>query len=237
MYSKWLLPAPKVQGFSEQVQNGFQWKQPHSHHFLQSPSLLWRKWAQPPLTPSRVFPEGVPTHESLLSTQGASSPLYVHPTVCISPDPGGSCLCWDRHLCHRLYFLLCFWTWVQLLGPRLMEDPHPIWPAYVQRRSWGCLLLTQFSSVQSLSRVWPFATPWIAALHHQLPEFTQTHAHRVSDATQPSHPLSSPSPPAPNPSQDQGLFQWVNSSHEVAKVLEFRLQHQSFQWTPRTDLL
>ena len=74
-------------------------------------------------------------------------------------------------------------------------------------------------------------------VHHQLPEFTQTHAYRVSDAIQPSHPLSSPSPPAPNPSQHQGLFQWVNSLHEVAKVLEFQLQHQSFQWTPRTDLL
>ena len=70
-----------------------------------------------------------------------------------------------------------------------------------------------------------------------IPEFTQTHVHRVSDAIQPSHPLSSPSPPAPNPSQHQGLFQWVNSSHKVAKVLEFQLQHQSFQWTPRTDLL
>ena len=74
-------------------------------------------------------------------------------------------------------------------------------------------------------------------VHHQLPEFTQTHAHWVGDAIQPSHPLSSPSPPAPNPSQHQALFQWVNSSHEVAKVLEFQLQHQSFQWTPRTDLL
>ena len=55
-------------------------------------------------------------------------------------------------------------------------------------------------------------------VHHQLPEFTQTHIHRVSDAIQPSHPRSSPSPPAPNPSQHQSLFQWVNSSHEVAKV-------------------
>ena len=74
-------------------------------------------------------------------------------------------------------------------------------------------------------------------VHHQLPEFTQTHVHQVGDATQPSHPLSSPSPPAPNPSQHQSLFQWVNSSHEVAKVLEFQPQHQSFQWSPRTDLL
>ena len=60
-------------------------------------------------------------------------------------------------------------------------------------------------------------------VHHQLPEITQTHVHRVGDAIQPSHPLSSPSPLAPHPSQHQGLFQWVNSSHEVARVLEFPL--------------
>ena len=60
-------------------------------------------------------------------------------------------------------------------------------------------------------------------VQHQLPEFTETHFHRVSDAIQPSHPLSAPFPPAPNPSQHQSLFQWVNSSHEVAKVLEFQL--------------
>ena len=74
-------------------------------------------------------------------------------------------------------------------------------------------------------------------VHHQLPEFNQTHVHQVGDAIQPSHPLSSPSPPALNPSQHQGLFQRVNSSHEVAKVLEFQLQHQSFQRTPRYGLL
>ena len=80
------------------------------------------------------------------------------------------------------------------------------------------------------------STPGLS-VHHQLPEFTQTHIHRVSDAIQPSHPLSSPSPLAPNPSQHQSLFQRVNSSHEVAKVLEFQLQHQSFQRNPRADLL
>ena len=74
-------------------------------------------------------------------------------------------------------------------------------------------------------------------VHHQLPEFTQTHVHQVGDAIQPSHPLSSPSPPAPNPSQHQSLFQGVNSSHEVAKVLEFQLQHPSLQTNPRADLL
>ena len=100
----------------------------------------------------------------------------------------------------------------------------------------------QFSSVQSLSCVWLFVTPWTAARQaslsiHQLLVFTQTHVHQVSDAIQPSHPLSSPSPPALNLSQHQSPFQWVSSLHQVAKVLEFQFQHQSFQWTPRTDLL
>ena len=67
-------------------------------------------------------------------------------------------------------------------------------------------------------------------VHHWLPELAQTHVHQVCDAIQPSHPLSSPSPPAFNLSQYQGLFQWVSSSHEVAKVLELQLQHQSFKW-------
>ena len=71
-------------------------------------------------------------------------------------------------------------------------------------------------------------------VHHQLPELTQTHVHWASDAIQLSHPLSSPSPPAFNLSQHQGLFQWVSSLHQVAKGLEF--QYQSFQWIFRTDL-
>ena len=74
-------------------------------------------------------------------------------------------------------------------------------------------------------------------VHHQLLEFTQTLVHWVGDAIQPSHPLSSPSPPALNLCQHQGLFHWVSSSHQVAKILEFQLQRQSFQWIFRTDLL
>ena len=74
-------------------------------------------------------------------------------------------------------------------------------------------------------------------VHHQLPESTQTHVHWVGDAIQPSHPLSSPSLPALNLSQHQGLFKQVISLHLVAKVLEFQPQHQSHQWKPRTDLL
>ena len=82
-----------------------------------------------------------------------------------------------------------------------------------------------------------FSSESVLPVHHHLPEFTQAHIHRVGDAIQPSHPLLSPSSPAPNPSQHQSLFQWVNSSHEVAKVLEFQLQLQSFQWIFRTDFL
>ena len=74
-------------------------------------------------------------------------------------------------------------------------------------------------------------------VHHQLPESTQTHVHWVDDAIQPSHTLSSPSSPALNLSQHQGLFQRVSSSHQVANVLEFQLQHQFFHWTPRTYVL
>ena len=72
---------------------------------------------------------------------------------------------------------------------------------------------------------------------HYLLEFAQTHVHAVSDTIQPSDSLSSPSPPALSLSQHQGLFQWVSSSHQVAKVLDFQLQHQSFQWIFRVDFL
>ena len=88
------------------------------------------------------------------------------------------------------------------------------------------LYSVQFSSVAqsclTLCDPMNCSTPGLP-VHHQLPEFTQTHVHRVGDAIQPSHPLSSPSPPAPDPSQHQSLFQRINSLHEVAKVLEFQL--------------
>ena len=89
-------------------------------------------------------------------------------------------------------------------------------------------ITVQFSSVQLLSSVWLVATPWIAACQASLSITNSRGSPRLTsiesvDAIQPSHPLSSPSPPAPNPSQHQSLFQWVNSSHEVAKVLEFQL--------------
>ena len=98
----------------------------------------------------------------------------------------------------------------------------------------------QFSSVAqscpTLCDPMNCSTPGLL-VHHHLPEFTQTHVHQVRDAIQPSHPLSSPSSPAPNPTQHQSLFQWVNSSHGVAKVLDFQLQYHCLQRNPRADLL
>ena len=94
----------------------------------------------------------------------------------------------------------------------------------IETSSLCCIV--QFSSVAqscpTLCDPMNCSTPGLP-VHHQLPEFTHTHVHRVDDVIHPSHPLLSPSPPAPNPSQHQSLFQWVNSSHEVAKVLRFQL--------------
>ena len=106
-------------------------------------------------------------------------------------------------------------------------------------------LATEFSSVQFSSVPQPCPTlcnpmncrtPGLP-VHHQFPKITQIHVPWVSDAIQPSHPLSSPSPPAFNLSQHQGLFKWISSSYQVAKILEFQLLHQSFQWIFRTDFL
>ena len=96
-------------------------------------------------------------------------------------------------------------------------------------------------SVQLLSHVWlcnrmDCSTPGFP-VHHQLRELAQNHVHRVGEVIQPSHLLSSRSPPAFSLSQHQGLFQWVSSLHQVAKVLELWLQHQSFQWIFRIDFL
>ena len=119
---------------------------------------------------------------------------------------------------------------------------------YHWRKYWSYKLLkvtVQFSPVQSLSRDWLVATPWTAACQASLSitnsrsllKLIELKLHWVDDAIQSSHPLSSPSSPAFSLSQHQGLFQWVSSSLQVAKVLEFQLQHQSFQWIFRTDFL
>ena len=117
------------------------------------------------------------------------------------------------------------------------QEFHGYWCLYTGRKLWereDMFPLIQFSSVAQLCLT--LCNPIECStsglpVHHQLPEFTQTHVHPVGDAIQPSHPLSSPSPPALKLSQHQGLFHWVSSLHQVAKVLGLQLQHQSFQYS------
>ena len=118
-----------------------------------------------------------------------------------------------------------------------------IWPTYIMKwlPQWSCLaehLSSQFSCsvMRTLCDPMNCSTPGLP-VRHQLLEFTQTHVHWVGDAIQPSHPLPSLSPPTFNLSQHHSLFQWVTSSHQVSKVLEFQLQYQSFQCIFRTDFL
>ena len=153
-----------------------------------------------------------------------------------------------------LYFPLNFTANLKIESIKQLYIQHNIYIIYREWNTEICLNIEEshkhtyctiafilFSSIQSLShvRLWDpmnCSSPGLP-VHHQLLEFTYTHVHWVSDAIQPSHPLLSPSPPALNLAQHQGLFQWVSSSHQVAKVLEFQLQNQSHQWTLRTDLL
>ena len=126
------------------------------------------------------------------------------------------------------------------------QDKHTAKTGGVFRVNAVCVYMAvlrdtvQFNSLtQSCPTLWDpvnHSTPGLP-VHHQLPEFTQTHVRWVGDAIKTSHPVSSPSPPALNLTQHQGLCKWVSSSNQVAKVLEFQLQRQSYQQTPRTDLL
>ena len=123
--------------------------------------------------------------------------------------------------------------WSRSLGQPLRNDQ-------LKTKTLNPISSVQFSSVAqscpTLRDPMDCSTPGFP-VHHQLLELTKTHVLQVGDAIQPSHPLLSPSPPAFNLAQHQHLFKWVSSSHQVAKILEFELQHQFFQWTLRTDLL
>ena len=136
--------------------------------------------------------------------------------------------------------------WVTMLSSKSFPNPgiestSPVSPALhmdsLPLSHWGKYILNnQFSSVTRSCPTDSMDCSMAGFLvHHQLPELAQTHVHQVDDTIQPSHPLSSPSPPAFNLSQHQGLFQGVSSSHQVAKVLELQLQHQSFQWIFSAD--
>ena len=128
----------------------------------------------------------------------------------------------------------------KVCSPQGAEDPamlqgkqcaHP-----ADSKIYSCLCCSVTQSCPTLCDLMDCSTPGFPVIHY-LSMFAQTHVHWVGDAIQPSHPLSSPSPPTFNLSQHQGLFQWVSSLHQVAKGLEFQLQHQSFQWIFRVDFL
>ena len=143
-----------------------------------------------------------------------------------------------------------WWKRGRLVLVRGLEQCHAWFSEHVERTHSSLVgeihsplrTHSQFSSFCSLSRVWLLVTPMDYSksglpVHCQIPEPTQTHVHWVGDAIQPSHPLSSFSLPDLNFSQHHGLFRWVGSLHQVAKVLEFQPQHQFFKWIFRTDFL
>ena len=155
----------------------------------------------------------------------ASTESYLH-SVFLWPWP-----------CHSSSSRASFW--VRIAIPALQSHCHNV-SKQLNTMLHSLDLFNQFSSVfqscTTLCHPMDCSMPGLP-VHRQLLEFTQTHVHWVSDAIQPSHPLLSPSPPHFNLSQHQGLFQWISSSHQVAKILEFEPQHQSFQRTFRTDFL
>ena len=158
----------------------------------------------------------------VLSNPGTTSATFLFETIRRSFSlPPLTFFFFLRKLCHIVAIILVVWVVVSGIHVYLYFYDLSLY-----------LFRAQFSSVAqsclTLCDPMNHSMPGLP-VHHQLWKFTQTHIHRVGDAIQPSHPLSSPSPSAPNPSQDQGLFQRVNSSLEVAKVLEFQLQHQSLQ--------
>ena len=154
----------------------------------------------------------------------------------------------DRWMIKKLYYI-CIYNGILLshkkecvwVHSNEVDEPRAYYQSEVsQKEKDKCHIIYQFSSVAQLCPT--LCSPMECSMpgflvHHQLQELAQTHVHQVSDAIQPSHPLSSPSPPTFTLSQHQGLFQWVSSSNQVAKVLEFQLQRQSFQWIFRTDFL
>ena len=134
--------------------------------------------------------------------------------------------------CHLISWISCPSVYTLCLHQPFLQLSFPLPGASVLPSVSCCCSVTKLCP--TLWDPMDCSTP-VLPVHHQLPEFT--HVHWVGDAIQPSHPLTSPSPPALSLSKCQGLFRWVTSMHQVAKVLEFQPQHQSFQWIFRTDFL
>ena len=154
----------------------------------------------------------------------------------------------------NLYCTKMFYTLVTCMLQNIVRDSSFNWCMIISLQSlpariictWNYLSLFLIYWLQSVSSV-AQSCPTLCdpmnrstsglPVHHQVPKLAQTHVHWVSDAIQPFYPLLAPSPPAFNLSQHQGLFQWVNSLHQMATVLEFQRQHQSFERILRTDFL
>ena len=135
---------------------------------------------------------------------------------------------WGTDVYHIFCVVVVTWLFT-FVKHYLSTETNTVWyHLYVESKK-----KYKFSSVAqsgpTLCNTMDYSMPGLP-VHRQHLEFTQTHVHWVSDAIQPPYPPSSPSPPTFNLSQHQGLFKWVSSSHQVAKILEFQLQHQSFQW-------
>ena len=217
------------------------------------PGPLWgsRHYKCSPRSPWGLDPKMLPWTQCDKHVQ-VLRPLFTHTMICPGPAPAeargksGLKQTSNIHLWHYAR-RLCIQVhreggvWRGRPGVPSLE----LLPVGGHRIDWHqrlamCLHLVQFNSVAqscpTLCDPTDCSMPGLS-VHHQLLELAQTHVHWVSDAIQPSHPLSSPSPPTFNLSQHQGLFQSVSSSHQMAKVLEFQLQHQFFQWLFRTDLL
>ena len=183
----------------------------------------WHLWNGPWLPLFLNCPTSSPSWNHVGST------FYIHKESShLSSYPMPSPWMRQHHLSLELVqVFLILLLQVSLIVFNLLSIHQLEWWLYCQNPALAsCFTSVQFISVAqscpTLCNPMNRSTPGLP-VHHQLPEFTQTHVHRVGDAIQPSHPWSSPSPPAPNPSQHQSLFQWVNSLHEVAKVLEFQL--------------
>ena len=139
-------------------------------------------------------------------------------------------------------FIIDTWKGIFIWGAFFIVNRTEVTCTYNCWKLKHCALsTTEHLMLLSLSCIWLFVNPRIArcqaSLSFTILLFSQTHVLWVDDAIQLTHPLSSPFLPALNISQQQGLFQWVSSSHQVTKVLELLFQHQSFQWIFRVDFL
>ena len=192
------------------------------------PGWSWMAWSQSDSPDSSlscaICVAKCPGHsDTVLAYLWSDDDIRTHP---VRLSGGWNTIMYVKHLLSAWHMVntLCEPPWLKYRLKSTVKSPR-LWAMLHQEpvpqglNSWSH---GQFSSVTqscpTLCDPMNHSTPGLP-VHHQLLEFTQTHIHWVSDAIQPSHPLSSPSPSAPNPSQHQSLFQWVNSSHEVAKVL------------------